>query len=336
MAYYLSMVDLPVVALGDDNEILINCAYHFPGVLQTLPWKDLSPLFLFLVTQKDHRIRTPLAASYHEIARTVGPELAQSPLLLKVLHNLLQDDSQLLRMKIVNTLPKFISIFDPTEREYLIELLLTAQKAQTKWRSRAEIAKIVFHITQAVSQDTVFYFVAPMLFKMCSDQVAAVRIKAARNVNHLLEVFAVGSAERACIEDHICAFSQGKRFNQRQSFIWMCYKLLDEPNFERKYLPDLMDLCEDPVLLVRQTIVVMLDKYITKFGLDKKKIYLKQIMLFYSEHDSVEIRRVLDKYSSYLRDDRKRSGSNSSTNSRKSKDLKDIPEFVPSRKSTGD
>jgi serine/threonine-protein phosphatase 4 regulatory subunit 1 len=129
----------------------------------------------------------------------------------------LQESNQTLRHGVISSLAKFISVFGVKEREYMIDLLLTVQKDRNKWRSRMVIATSIFPLTQCFQPETVFYVIAPILFKMCSDPVASVRRMAAKNVKHLLVPFQEGSQERNSLEDHIRAFSISKRFNQRQS-----------------------------------------------------------------------------------------------------------------------
>lgn len=118
-----------------------------------------------------------------------------------------------MRHGVIQNLAKFISVFGAKEREYMIDLLLTVQKDPNKWRSRMVIATSIFPLTQCFQPETVFYVIAPILFKMCSDPVASVRKKAAKNVKHLLAPFPDATQERNSLEDHIRAFSISKRFN---------------------------------------------------------------------------------------------------------------------------
>lgn len=62
-----------------------------------------------------------------------------------------------------------------------------------------------------------------------------------------------------------------------------------------------MDICEDPVMVVRISALKVLDKYIIKNGisrllikgLTKDKKYLKQILALFIEDKSKEIQEIL-------------------------------------------
>lgn len=88
-----------------------------------------------------------------------------------------------------------------------------------------------------------FFVIAPILFKFCSDIVAEVRRKAAKNVHNLLYPFEPESQERTVMQEQIRAFSMSKRFNQRQTFCWMCYKLFYLQDFEEQFLDRLIEIC---------------------------------------------------------------------------------------------
>jgi serine/threonine-protein phosphatase 4 regulatory subunit 1 len=56
LSYYVSMGEKVVILLGDNNEMLVSCAFYFPGVLQTAgvaKWPKLVELYRFLLSQSD-------------------------------------------------------------------------------------------------------------------------------------------------------------------------------------------------------------------------------------------------------------------------------------------
>lgn len=59
----------------------------------------------------------------------------------------------------------------------------------------------IFPLTRCFTTDTVFFVIAPILFKFCSDPVAEVRKKAAKKVYHLIYPFKIDSQERNVIQE---------------------------------------------------------------------------------------------------------------------------------------
>jgi hypothetical protein len=69
--------------------MLFHCAFNFPAVLLTLGpsfWPELKPIHAVLVRDSRTRIRRTLACSMHEIAKILGPSLAESELISVLFH----------------------------------------------------------------------------------------------------------------------------------------------------------------------------------------------------------------------------------------------------------
>lgn len=79
--YYLSMGDPK--RSSADNDILYHCAFNFPAVIWTLGrtnWPELSRLYKQLVRDSQWKVRRTLSYSLHEVAKILGPELAEKEL----------------------------------------------------------------------------------------------------------------------------------------------------------------------------------------------------------------------------------------------------------------
>jgi hypothetical protein len=89
--------------------MLFHCAYNFPAVLLTLGpsfWPELKPLHQQLVRDIRPRIRRTLACSLHEVAKILGPSLAESELMAVLLHCLKDNDE--VREGALKFLPDFL------------------------------------------------------------------------------------------------------------------------------------------------------------------------------------------------------------------------------------
>ncbi|CAD8133779.1 unnamed protein product [Paramecium octaurelia] len=328
LAYYQNQLDKNINMMGVD--LVYKCAFYFPGVLQAISrnrWHMIQPLYGFLLKYPSDKVKISLAHSFHEVAKLLGPDLSKEHL-ITVLETLAQDKLQEVRNGIVLNLSKFISIFPIEERDYVIDLLLNFQKDQHKWRTRQIICTSIFPITRCFNNDTIFFHIAPILFKFCSDTVAKVRRKASKNVVHLVETFEEEGEQRTVILEQIRAFSHSKRFNQRQSYCWMCYKLFYRPDFEDLFFERLFELCRDPVQCVRLSAIIVIDKFIQKVGFSKERKYLKYLLIQFIDDQCQEIQLILTKYNFVIQKTKKKTLSCRSRNSGSSNGhLEDIPEF---------
>ncbi|KAM3130189.1 hypothetical protein pb186bvf_017689 [Paramecium bursaria] len=331
---YSSMLDKSVNNLSQDSEMVYYCAFYFPGVLQAIGkerWPKIQSLYSYLLRYPSEKIRRPLAYGFHEVAKVLGPAITKESL-IHVLEALISDKSQDIRNGIILNLDKFIRIFDLEEREYVIDLLLGIQKDIHKWRNKVMMCVSLLPLTRCFSQKTVFFQIAPILFKLCSDNVSLVRKKAAKNVYHLVERFDNASEELQVIQDQIRAFSLSKRFSQRQTYCWMCYKMFTL-DFELQYFDRFLSLCTDPVAVVRLTALMVVDRYIQKHGdphiLLKEKKFFKYAILQFRDDTNKEIQNILSKYTFVIQKPRKKTHSihSKKSSSSESQQLDNIPEF---------
>jgi serine/threonine-protein phosphatase 4 regulatory subunit 1 len=78
--FFISLVAISGEGEGDGR---LQCAYNFPAVLLTLGrenWADLSHAYHQLTNHNEQMVRKCMASSLHEVARIIGPELAESEL----------------------------------------------------------------------------------------------------------------------------------------------------------------------------------------------------------------------------------------------------------------
>ena len=99
---------------ASDNEVPYHCAYNFPAVLYTLgpkSWAKLKPLYETLVRDTRWKVRRTLSFSLHEIAKILGPEMAEKEL-LNTLFTFLKDIPEV-REGVTLNLPKYIEVLSP-------------------------------------------------------------------------------------------------------------------------------------------------------------------------------------------------------------------------------
>ncbi|CAD8183033.1 unnamed protein product [Paramecium pentaurelia] len=276
LEFYLKMNDSDIRELGIDNEIVIECALYFPAVLQVYTdkkWPQLSKLFMKLINHKDKvqidnislRVKKPLACSIHVLAKLLGPQLAYQEL-LKVLEQLLQDPNDEIKHGAVENLGLFFDAIEESKRASLIDILLIIQKDQKKWRIRELIAKQISHLAQVFDVETVFSIILPVSTKLCNDNVYAVRKAAAKQIFELYDKFSKSQNELyfSVLKQNILGFANSNMFNQRQSFVIMCEKLMRYEQFQVDFLEAFINLGQDPIKNVRISVAKVLQKHLFK------------------------------------------------------------------------
>ncbi|CAD8098728.1 unnamed protein product [Paramecium sonneborni] len=276
LEFYLKMNDSDIRELGIDNEIVIECALYFPAVLQVYTekkWPQLSKLFMKLIIHKDKvllyniplRVKKPLACSLHVLAKLLGPSLAYSEL-LKVLEQLLQDPNDEIKHGAVENLGLFFDAIEESKRASLIDILLIIQKDQKKWRIRELIAKQISHLARVFDVETVFSIILPVSTKLCNDNVYAVRKAAAKQIFELYDKFSQNQNELYfnVLKQNILGFANSNMFNQRQSFVIMCEKLMKYEQFYVDFLEAFIHLGQDPIKNVRISVAKVLQKHLFK------------------------------------------------------------------------
>merc|ERR1711871_1466455 len=67
-----------------DSDVVFACAFALPAVCQTLGrerWGEIRSTFFALARNEQWKVRRTLSYSLHELARILGPEIAEEDLL---------------------------------------------------------------------------------------------------------------------------------------------------------------------------------------------------------------------------------------------------------------
>ncbi len=84
-----------------------------------------------------------------------------------------------------------MKILDEHKRIELIDIFLFLQKDQKKWRVRESIAQQLTTLSTIYDLGTVFTYIIPMAFKLCTDSVSIVRDEAASKIGDIVKLFSM-------------------------------------------------------------------------------------------------------------------------------------------------
>jgi len=208
------------------NNIVYCCAYNFPAVaLKIGPerWDELSVTFSRLAQCENILVRRVMSHSLHELARIVGPAVAEADL-LPCLRKFLNDSHEV-RIGVVQSISEFLRVLPDAKREMHLQILkeiiddaytdtpvpsslaassapfsfpdripsppfltegLTVLSASSKWRFRLAFAKQLPMLCNIFSQQSVVSSLAPLGSKLMRDDVFEVRKAAQCMVGHCL------------------------------------------------------------------------------------------------------------------------------------------------------
>ncbi|KAG7452614.1 ARM repeat-containing protein [Guyanagaster necrorhizus] len=139
---------------NDPSRPLI-CAFNLPAVCMTLGlsrWETLRETYLKLSDNPAFGIRRTLAASVGDLAKVLGPEIAQRDL-MPVWWDGLRSQEAEIRLKIVQCLETFVRSLNMTGKMEVLEGVLEAWKVNrwSGWREREHIAGCLSAVIQSVA-----------------------------------------------------------------------------------------------------------------------------------------------------------------------------------------
>jgi hypothetical protein len=129
-------------------------------------------------------VKLPIASSLHEIAKVLGPVLAQS--LFPIVDQLLHEELEEVQLAVVSIFADFVAVFEEPTRETLIDFFLVLQKEPKRWRIRYQIAKQLGVLSGLYGSDTNFQYIFPINLKLCNDTHSLVREEAASHIHQVV------------------------------------------------------------------------------------------------------------------------------------------------------
>jgi len=259
------------VRMGNDPneaELAVYCAFSFPAVVLTLGrtrWPELRPLWQALTKDPQRKVRRPLSHSLHEVARILGPDLAEAELLPTF--ELYLKDADEVKVGVVRNLAAFLAALSPTTRESYLPVLdeLLTGTAPLNWRFRKLLAAQVSQLAAIFSPAATFSVVTPLAFKLLTDPVASVREEVVPGLVSVLNRLAAHDATlQSNVLERLTKLAGEKCYRERLLFVHLATAAghgttgINHDAFRRTLLPNVLRLANDPVSNVRLAAARML------------------------------------------------------------------------------
>ncbi|KAG0204221.1 Serine/threonine-protein phosphatase 4 regulatory subunit 1 [Mortierella sp. NVP41] len=173
--HFLNMGQHPM----NEHELAVMCAFSFPAVVLTAgrsKWPQMKPVYMKLAGTFRFPIRRSLACSLHEVAKILGPELADRDLATAFSECLMAEDE--VKEGVIGHVVEFISCLSPKKRSEALKSLSTAWmelEQSSNWRLRDSLAGQLPGLCEiAEGKDLVDYLI-PLSIRACTDSVSTIR-----------------------------------------------------------------------------------------------------------------------------------------------------------------
>lgn len=282
------------IASQADNDTLYNCAFNFPAMLMLYgkeAWKDLKQCYLKMSTDKFYKVRKSLACSINEVAALLGKEETEN-VLIPIFERFYREEGEI-QKSIYKSMPKFLLNVQPDKRKSYLERFKRLLRTKEKWRTKKEYVEILGNLGGVFDDDLTYEQIFPVCLHMCFDEVAEVRIHAAKSIKSLILHFLGLPKYKEKIKDILKAFAYSLKYIYRMLFIYLCKEMVTDPQIINDYFIDHIEvLSRDKIANIQHLLATLLiDMLNTK--LYDQSIELRRILARSLSNTS---RLILDEY----------------------------------------
>lgn len=238
---------------SEEEELVFQCAYNFPGVLYACgksQWPKLKTIYFALWELDFGKVTRTLCSSLHEVARIVGPDVACSELLPVFLERV--EDVGECAVSLLNNAALLLSLANEHQRaDFLDKVQQLQEDSRNKWRIREAIARNFFDYARSYKPATIFKKHWGLVMLLCGDEVWCVRKCMAQSLWRFLDYCRREEFVGTMKADLLC-LARDERWMTRQVFCLACAEMWQaEDLLLESFLSPLVELTTDKVLGVR-------------------------------------------------------------------------------------
>ena len=243
--FFISLVAISGEGDGDGR---LHCAYNFPAVLLTLGkerWADLSHAYHQLCAHNDQAVRKCMAASLHEIARILGPELAESEL-IQTFRDFFSD-LEAVRLVAFAHFADFVACVGTKGRDSLLKEMRVLQHSKANWRLKELLAQQIAGLVPLYSSEKCAASLLPLAMALADDDVYEVRDAASFSLGVVLSS-AYTSEQETDMNHLLDRYANNSSCIKRMQYLRICEGLSCNLDlFDQLVAAPFMAACSDPV-----------------------------------------------------------------------------------------
>jgi serine/threonine-protein phosphatase 4 regulatory subunit 1 len=179
----LGNADSSISNYPDQYDGYLYSIMHLPAVIYNLgsaSWSSNTKLracYFNVASSLQWKFRKPISYSLHEIAKVLGPEIAQQDL-LPLFEQFLKDLDNV-KIGVITNMHDFLMTLPPDAREpYLPVFKEIIEESGKTWRIRKIVAGHMKSFCSMYKPHQVSQFIFPLAIKLARDSVSNVRAKA--------------------------------------------------------------------------------------------------------------------------------------------------------------
>ncbi|KAF9348853.1 Serine/threonine-protein phosphatase 4 regulatory subunit 1 [Mortierella sp. NVP85] len=175
LSHFLEMGQQPM----NEHELAVMCAFSFPAVILTAgrsKWEQMKPVYMRLAGTFRSPIRRSLACSLHEVARILGPELADRDLALAFSDCLHAEDE--VKEGVIGHVVDFVACLSPRCRSEALRDMFNAWgelERSSNWRLRDSLAGQLPALCEIADGNDLLQYLMPLSVRACTDGVSMIR-----------------------------------------------------------------------------------------------------------------------------------------------------------------
>ena len=286
-----------------DEDLVYHCAYTFPAVLYSLGkdiWPSIKDVYKAMVAKDFTGIKQTLAASIHEVAKIVGPEIAMKDLdpILKtfldpipILKNPLDVNKKSTLKHCFAHLHEFLEVLEESQRVPYLDLVANIiESFERNWRLRQIFALNAESYSKLYNAQLVHEKILPIVFNLLEDNVMEVRTKMSGPIYQIAMMI---KSEPKYFEEmmiKIDKYCSSRSFRDRQTFLHICSGFMcNESMFEQYLLTGFLALQKDKVPNVRVTLAKVLEEHMKCSGLLAKNTYIVKVLEMLQSDSAAEV-----------------------------------------------
>lgn len=248
--------DMAFQSEGGDSDFAEYCAFSFPAVAAVMGptrWRELDDAFMTLLKDVQWKVRKSLAHSLHEIAKIIGPDLADKSLTPSI--ELFLRDLDEVKVGVLQNIELFLAALPPSQREQLTPTICSVPAESENWRLRNTVAAKLGLIARLLPPTFVDKHISDLVFRLLDDSVTDVRISCFHSTGILLQHLEAAPTPEFYQRFSSTIFDLGSNaaFHNRQMFLYIFQQVLElgAVNVAEHMMDRVVQLADDKVGNVR-------------------------------------------------------------------------------------
>lgn len=226
--------DMAFQSEGGDADFAEYCAFSFPAVAKVMGserWRELDDAFATLLKDVQWKVRRSLAHSLHEVAKVVGPEIADKSL-TNALDQFLRDLDEV-KVGVIQNIDIFLEVLPAASRQRYVPFVCAVPLESENWRLRNLVASKLGAIAKLVPPKLVHEQITDLILRLLEDSVLDVRTSTYHSAGVVLQYLEECSHETSNKEyydrflQNIVALSSRPNFQFRQMFIYITQQAVE-------------------------------------------------------------------------------------------------------------